>query len=209
MPMKIKPERNPTETEKHLRDLANSYLKYLEDSNQHRSRPEWDEQFMRAAYEVGERSSCLFLKTGAVVVHDKRIRSAGYNGAPPKIENCLKRGCRKLEKRIEFNQKGTGNCRGVHAEKNAMDQIARENLIGCSLYTVFFPCSVCAKEIVANGISEVFYSIKYGEADSLTTELFQEAGVRLKQLIPNLEIHYLQLKAIDNQRNNPELRGLV
>lgn len=145
-------------------------------------RPVWDEAFMFSALSAATRSSCINLKTGAVIVKDKRIIASGYNGAPPSIDNCLNRGCRKKQFNESFNKKGTGNCRGVHAEINAMAQIARENLKGTSIYTVFYPCSACAKAIVGSGISEVVYSIVYTEPDSLTKELFNEAGIKLRQL---------------------------
>jgi dCMP deaminase len=146
-------------------------------------RPSWDESYMFSAISSATRSSCLKIKTGTVIVKDKRIIASGYNGAPPGIDNCLNRGCRKDEYKENFNHdKGTGNCRGVHAEINAMAQIARENLKGSILYTVFFPCSSCAKAIVGSGIIEVVYMKHYKEPDSLTRELFSEAGIKLRKL---------------------------
>jgi dCMP deaminase len=150
--------------------------------NQEFIRPSWEESFMFAAYSVATRSSCIHLHTGAVIVKDKRIIAMGYNGAPPGIRNCLEVGCRKNKKGIKWEERGTGNCRGVHAEVNAMNQIARENLKGTTLYTVYFPCSHCAKAIVASGIIEVVFSKIYKEPDSLTKELFSEAGVKLRKL---------------------------
>lgn len=201
--------RKSSDVEKELRNLANSWIRMQEACGYLRERPGWDEAFMLAAYEAANRSSCRYIWTGSVLVKDKRIIASGYNGAPTGIRNCLERGCRKDEIGIEFQNRRTGNCRGTHAERNAMDQIARPNLKGASLYTVVFPCSDCAKTIVGNEIREVYYSIMYGESDSLTKELFQEAGVSLKELIPNLEKHYLRLKEIDNQRYNKGLVQLI
>ena len=86
-----------------------------------RERPSWDEYFMFAALSAATRSSCQCLFTGAVVVKDKRIVASGYNGAPEGIENCLVRGCRKEQHHVAFADKGKGQCRGCHGEKNAMD----------------------------------------------------------------------------------------
>jgi len=143
-------------------------------------RPSWDEKFMRAAAEAASRSSCLYLPAGAVIVKDKRIIAEGYNGAPPGIKNCLERGCRKDREHVPFKVKGKGVCRGNHAERNASSQVAREALKGTTMYTIRYPCSSCAKEIVGNGIREVVYARGYEEKDSLTEELFREARVRLR-----------------------------
>ncbi len=153
-------------------------------------RPNWDEYFMFTAFNTSLRSSCMYIHTGAVIVQDKRIIATGYNGAPPNIENCLEKGCRKDRVGIKQEQKGTGNCRGEHAERNAILQIARKDLEGATMYSVLFPCSDCAKMIVGSGIRKVFYSNIYKEPDSLTQELFSEGGVALKELKLNVQDYY-------------------
>jgi dCMP deaminase len=155
-----------------------------------RDRPSWDESFMFSAIWAAARSSCKNFQTGTVIVNDKRIVASGYNGAPPGTKNCLERGCRKQEYHIAFEDKDKGVCRGVHAEINAMSQISRQDLKGCSLYTLYFPCSACAKAISTNGISEVIYSRIYQEPDSLTNELFAELGVKLRKLDINVEKYF-------------------
>lgn len=161
-----------------------------------RRRPTWDECFMFDAWWIGTRSSCLKKQIGANIVKDKRIIASGYNGAPPGIENCLVRGCRKEEYGIDFNVKGKGVCRGSHAEANAMDQIAREDLKGTTLYSVVFPCSPCAKKIVGNGISEVVYCIDYNEDHAYAYEAFAEAKVKVRQLDIDLDKCYTMMKEI-------------
>lgn len=167
-----------------------------------KERPDWDEFYMFAAYDAATRSSCKYLNTGAVIVKDKRIIASGYNGAPPGIENCLEIGCRKDREKIKFDEKGTSTCRGIHAEVNAKDQVARKDLKGTTLYTLFFPCSSCAKEIVGNGIKEVVYTKKYSEPDSLTNELFNEANVKLRKLEIDIGDQFQRIKRIQNQHKN-------
>jgi len=152
-----------------------------------RERPSWDEKFMFNAFWNATRSSCLYLPTGAVIVRDKRIIAEGYNGAPPGIKNCFEMGCRKDREGVNFGDKDRSACRGVHAEINALSQVSRENLKGTILYSVYFPCSQCAKAIVGNGISEVVYSEIYLEPDSLTNELFSEAKIKLRRLELDME----------------------
>ena len=101
---------------------------------------------------------------------------------------------------IAQGTKGTGNCRGAHAEINAMDQIARKDLQGTVLYSVMFPCSHCARSIVGNEISEVVYSIIYKEPDSLTRDLFSEKGVKLRKYHPDILKQFIRLMRVHNQR---------
>lgn len=164
-------------------------------------RPSWDDSFMFSALWSAARASCKHLSTGAVIVKDKRILSSGYNGAPPGIKNCLEAGCRKEREGIAFDDKGKGVCRGVHAEINAMNQIKREDLKGTTLYTLFFPCSACAKAIVGAGIKEVVYSKMYAEPDTLAQELFQEAGVILRKLDIDMNKSINMLNQSINQKS--------
>ena len=168
-----------------------------------RERPSWDETFMFAAYMAAARSSCIKLQTGSAIVNkDNRIIASSYNGAPPGIENCLEKGCRKEEYGIKFDQKGMGACRGAHAEPNAMSQIPRDVLKqpGIKLYTVYFPCTSCAKQITGNGIKEVIFSEYYNEPSSLTNELFQEAGINIRRLELDREKYFNVIRNIGNPK---------
>ena len=163
-------------------------------------RPSWEESFMASAYLAAARSSCNHLHTGVAVVIDKRVIATGYNGAPPGIENCLDRGCRKDEKAVEFDVKGTGTCRGTHAEINAMSQIPRNQLIGTTIYTVYFPCSACAKAITGNGIGAVVYDKTYKGEEELAREIFAEAGIRLRRLELDVDRIALMIKRVKSQK---------
>lgn len=146
-------------------------------------RPSRDEKFMMHAYVAATDSSCLNLNTGVAIVKDKRIISTGYNGAPSGIKNSLEHGfCRKEEFGIDFDTKGTGTCRGRHAEENAMSQRSRDDMNGATMYTVYYPCGPCAKSIVGNGISRIVYSKVYKDKDKLAQELFEEKGVEVVKL---------------------------
>lgn len=167
-----------------------------------RERPSWDEYFMFSAVWAAARSSCKHLQTGAVIVKDKRIIAAGYNGAPPGIINCLERGCRKDREGIPFDDKGKGVCRGIHAELNALSQVSREVLkdANATLYTVYLPCSSCAKFIVGAGIKEVVYLKIYEESDILTKELFAESGTILRQMTIEPEKLFNMVKEVLNRK---------
>ncbi|MBU0929960.1 MAG: dCMP deaminase family protein [Nanoarchaeota archaeon] len=148
-----------------------------------RIRPSWDEYFMYLAAWAATRSSCRHLQTGAVIVKDKRVVATGYNGAPRTVENCLVQGCRKDQFGVDFEKKGTGNCRGTHAERNAMQQLSMYELEGSSMYTIYYPCSDCAKDIIGAQLSKIFYLFDYKGEGTLVDELIKEAPISLKQLV--------------------------
>ena len=148
-----------------------------------RSRPEWNEFFMMHAYLAATRSSCLKLNTGVVIVKDKMIESTGYNGAPAGIKSSIEHGfCRKEKFGVDFDTKGTGTCRGRHAEENAMGQLSRVKMQGSAMYSVYYPCGSCAKSIVGNGISEIYWSKLYKDKDALAEELFHEGEIKVIKL---------------------------
>jgi deoxycytidylate deaminase len=68
--------------------------------------------------------------------------------------------------------------RAVHAEMAAITDAARRgvSVAGCTLYTTTFPCHVCARHIVAAGITRVVYVAPYPK--SLAETLHKDALVR-------------------------------
>lgn len=157
-------------------------------------RPSWDEYFMAIAYLTATRSSCLHLNTGVVITKNKRIISTGYNGAPTGIKSSLEHGfCNKEKHGIDFHTKGSGLCRGLHAEINAMNQTSMEALKESTMYTLYHPCTPCAKSIIGNNIKKVIYSKIYKEEDSLAKELFNEKGVKVIQMDLDIDKIYNKL----------------
>ena len=122
-------------------------------------RPDWDLWFMRLAYVVAERGSCQRKKVGAIVVRDedKRIISAGYNGAPRGMPDCLEVGCDV--RRID----GRDSCvRTLHAESNALDLCGNATELGSlTIYTTVVPCRNCALRIIQHGIRRCVYHEYY------------------------------------------------
>ena len=85
------------------------------------TRLSWDEYFMKLAWLVAERATCVRHHVGAVIVRDKRILTTGYNGAAAGTKDCLEMGCLRNELNIPS---GTRHeiCRAIHAEQNAIIQ---------------------------------------------------------------------------------------
>jgi len=147
----------------------------------------WDEKHMLAAITIASRSSCKVLHTGAVVVRNKRIIGEGYNGAPEGIPNCLAVGCRKEKYGVDFETKGSGQCAALHAEVNALSEVTKERAHDSTLYTVYYPCADCAKEIVNHGIQEIVYLKEYKEPSELAKELFEVRNVKVRKLELDVE----------------------
>jgi len=145
------------------------------------SRLSWDEYFMNITELVAQRATCMRRKVGAILVRDKRIISTGYNGAPSKISHCLEVGCLREQKGIPSGERHE-LCRGLHAEQNAIIQAALHGVSveGATLYCTNMPCSICSKMLINARIIGITY--KEGYADSLSSSLFSEAGIPVRQL---------------------------
>jgi dCMP deaminase len=146
-------------------------------------RPSWDEYFSRIAVEVSKRSTCLRRHVGAILVLDKRILATGYNGAPRGLRHCLEAGCLRAKHGVPSGQRHE-LCRGLHAEMNALIQAASHGIRveGATLYSISFPCSLCAKMIINGGIRRVVAQSDY--ADPLAKELLAEAKVKTEIFDP-------------------------
>jgi dCMP deaminase len=149
-------------------------------------RPSKDEYFMKMAYLVSERSTCLRRNVGAVMVKDTRILSTGYNGAPKGLKHCEEVGCIRSDRNIPSGERHE-LCRGVHAEQNAVIQAAvfGVSIKNAILYGTNHPCSVCAKILVNADITEIIYSEGY--ADDLAMELIKESGIKVRQFQLKIE----------------------
>jgi dCMP deaminase len=165
-------------------DLAHLYatLGKLDLTNEDRLRPNWDQYFMQLASLAAQRSNCMKRRVGCVLVREKRVISTGYNGTPRGLRNCSEGGCPRCNKGQGAGV-GLSTCLCIHAEENALLEAGRERIReGAIIYCDTCPCLTCSIKITQVGISEVVYSQGYS-MDTEITAVFQEAGVRLRQLI--------------------------
>jgi dCMP deaminase len=144
------------------------------------NRPGLDEYFMKMAFLVGERSTCLRRRVGAVIVKNSHILSTGYNGAPKGLAHCEDVGCLREDMGVPSGERHE-LCRGVHAEQNAVIQAA---VFGASikeavLYVTNHPCSVCAKILVNAAVSEIVFAEGY--ADELSRELLKDSKIATRK----------------------------
>ncbi|CAK7223454.1 Deoxycytidine monophosphate (dCMP) deaminase [Sporothrix curviconia] len=157
-------------------------------------RPSWDRYFMSLASLAAQRSNCMKRRVGCVLVREKRVVSTGYNGTPRGLRNCGEGGCGRCNGGVGAGV-GLATCLCLHAEENALLEAGREriptsSLANTILYCDTCPCLTCSIKIVQVGIGEVVYSQGYS-MDAETAAVFREAGVRLRQYIPELQTQKL------------------
>ena len=153
--------------------------------------PTENETLMTMAYTNSWRSSCTQRKVGALI-HDDfgNVFSSGYNEVPSFERSCKKEygKCYRKYLREKFNnqvddiledegkKKDIKNlfkkefkildyCRALHAEENAIVNIARLGvsfpLERATLYTTTYPCNLCANKIAQVGIKKIVYFEPY------------------------------------------------
>jgi dCMP deaminase len=146
----------------------------------HRRLP-WPEYFMRIAFLVAERSTCLRRKVGAVAVKDKRILCTGYNGAPSGLAHCLDQGCLREMMNIPSGQRHE-LCRGLHAEQNVIIQAAVHGIAlnGAQLFCTTQPCLICTKMLINCHFTKIYFA--QGYPDELAVGMLGEAGVDFELL---------------------------
>ena len=144
-----------------------SLINYIKSVN---FRPDWHLYFMSMAYLISKRSSCERLHVGCVIVKNKRIVVAGYNGhikgAPH--TSFIKNGHEQMT---------------IHAETNAITDAASRGikLYGSTAYITHFPCINCTKNLIAAGIKEIIYAEDY-KNDELCNELYKLGGVKITKI---------------------------
>jgi dCMP deaminase len=120
------------------------------------SRISKESYYLNIAREVAERSPCLKMKVGAVIVKDDCIISTGYNGPTRGEEHCDI--CNRLDLPHRTNYE---NCPAVHAEENAVINAARygSSIKGGTLYLYtgedLYPCDRCQRVLNNAGIEEI------------------------------------------------------
>ena len=164
-------------------------------------RIDWDEYFICVAKLTALRSTCNSRPTGAVIVKNKRIISTGYNGSLPGKEQCIDKGETYCKRRNTGKDDSGENkyqeCPSIHAEQNAINQIAflgGISLEGAIIYCTLFPCIHCLKNIASVGIKEIVYEMDY-KSDHIERDSFW-----LEEARQNFKIKQVTLSAINEAK---------
>ena len=155
-------ENNQTQNESRLSKLR----EYLYNTD----RLEWSEYFMSIALLIANRSPSERLRVGAVIVGDKRVIAAGYNGFPAGTPHTS-----IMRDSHEINT--------VHAEQNAITDAAKRgvSINKAEMYISHYPCIYCTKIIIAAGISKIYYHGNYRN-DPLVKELLDLSNISICQI---------------------------
>lgn len=135
-----------------------------------RLRPSWDEYFKQIVLATKDRSSCHRLQVGCLLVKDNRIVSQGYNGFLP--------GCPHNSIVRDNHEQAT-----VHAEQNAIADCAKRGVIAKDTiaYITHYPCLICARLLLAAGISEIKYIEDY-KNDPLVKHFCQQCNIKIYKI---------------------------
>ena len=150
------------------------------------TRPNWDLWFMRQAFVVAQRGSCLRKQVGALIVRDRdhRVISGGYNGAPQGMPDCFEVGCELRD------IGGKPSCvRTIHAESNALDLCGPLNEPHTLICTVI-PCRDCTLRIIQRKfITRVVYWEYYESRNTKDVEaLFADRIELVKLDVPSTQV---------------------
>jgi len=110
---------------------------------------------------VSSKSTCSKRKVGAIIVRDKCVIGAGYNGSCRGLAHCDDVG--HLEYGDSMNENRKKCIRTVHAELNAILTSARNGIAikGSDMYSLYKPCFQCMKVLINSGIEKCFYFDEY------------------------------------------------
>ncbi len=115
----------------------------------------------------------------------EKIRHCPNCGGKLREGKCSNKECNYSKTKSDVREKfllgkALDLCRSLHAEENAILQISSLGgfpLKGTTLYTTTFPCLLCTKKIIANGIKEVVYVEPYPVEEA--KQMMESAGVTL------------------------------
>lgn len=133
-------------------------------------RPTWNEYFKEIVLATAKRSPCERLKVGCLLVYENRIISQGYNGFLP--------GCPHESIVRDNHEQAT-----VHAEQNAICDCAKRGVScnGATAYVTHYPCLICARLLLASGISKIYYVHEY-KKDDLVDVFTKQKNVEITQI---------------------------
>ena len=144
--------------------------------------------YLELADVIAKRSSCVRRKFGSVLVKDKAIISAGYNGSPFGFPNCEDGGCPRCNDPNVKPYEGYDQCICVHSEENTILLAARHGTKtnGATLYTQSRPCFGCLKALIQAGIVAVYYKNEdwYSEPQQrkLYNSLVKLTGIEIRKV---------------------------
>ncbi len=186
-----------SDTFKKLKAIVEKYIGLIEKTMVYE--PNEEETLMAMAYANSMRSSCSQRKVGALIIDEYgNVFSSGYNEVPvlerscasvygmcyrkylrkdidDKIKNELpnEEMATKVSLIVKTNSKMLDYCRALHAEENAIVNMARLSVSAdyskATLFTTTYPCNLCANKIAQIGIKKIVYYEPYPQEEAKKT----------------------------------------
>jgi len=121
--------------------------------------------FLKSATLLSQESKCVSKQVGAILVHEYRTISTGYNGTPAGHVNCNQVFDPKNFDREEHHKFSLQ--RELHAEANAIAFAAKHGIAtdDSTMYCTLEPCDDCLKLMIAAGVKKAYYLHDYDYAD--------------------------------------------
>ena len=121
--------------------------------------------FLKSARILSEESKCVSKQVGAILVHEYRIISTGYNGTPAGHINCNEVFDPKNFNREEHHK--FSSQQELHAEQNAIAFAAKHGIPtgDSTMYCTLEPCDDCLKLMIAAGVKKIYYINDYEYSD--------------------------------------------
>lgn len=150
----------------------------------------WHDYFMTVAEDTAKLSKDPKTKVGAVIVNNKRIKSAGYNGAPSLFPDELVPPTSDTDTLID--NKNTYMC---HAELNAVLNYDGKisDLNNADMYVTVSPCSRCACMLAQVGIKRIIYKEKYHRTNETDAAKF---------ILDTCGIEQIDVESLKKENNN-------
>jgi dCMP deaminase len=135
-------------------------------------RPEWTDFWFTLVLMYSTRGTCDRLRAATIIVKDKRIVGAGYNGSAFGQPHCDDESHLMIDNHCE---------RTLHGEENAVLNTDREDLKGATAYMVGTPCIRCTRMMINTGVSEINILGKYPNArgNEYYADLVKRAKVKM------------------------------
>lgn len=114
-----------------------------------------------AVYE--KRSTCARLYVAAVLMRDGRPVASGWNGVPAGATHCCDHFDRRDPGDLYTSHAHFSMHNEIHAETNCIGFAAKNGIAteGTDMFVTYSPCLPCAKQILAAGVRQVYFSKAY------------------------------------------------
>lgn len=131
--------------------------------------------YMAIADLTAQRSTCLRLQAGCVIVGDGKIVSTGYNSSHRGTKHCI-----DIDVGCLMEDDHCVRC--LHAEEAAVINMETRRIKDLTLYVTHTSCIRCYKLVTSLGIKYIFYGKAYTDMTPTYMTLIDEIGVGFTQV---------------------------